>query len=124
MLKTYSFHNYLLCHKSINDDTSYNLIKSIYNNLAEINKLSLFKNKPLIRNNIAWSSLPISIHSGVKKFLYEKGYISYGTVDKNGKVVEDPNCLFLIGKKECNKKNLEILKVPPVDYTFMNDYIR
>jgi len=124
MLKTYSFHNYLLCHKSIDDNTSYNLIKSIYNNIDEINKLSLFKNRPLIRNNIAWSSLPVSIHSGVKKFLYEKGYISYGTVDKNGKVVEDPNCLFLIGKKECNKKNLEILKVPPVDFTFMNDYVR
>ena len=124
MLKTYSFHNYLLCHKSIDDNTSYNLIKSIYNNIDEINKLSLFKNIPLIRNNIAWSSLPVSIHSGVKKFLYEKGYISYGTVDKNGKVVEDPNCLFLIGKKECNKKNLEILKVPPVDFTFSNDYVR
>jgi TRAP-type uncharacterized transport system substrate-binding protein len=123
MLKTYSFHNYLLCHRSLEDNTSYNLIKSIYNNIDEINKLNLFKNKPLIRNNIAWSALPISIHSGVKKFLYEKGYISYGTIDKHGKIVEDPNCLFLISKKECNKKNLEILKVPPIDYTFMNEYI-
>ena len=120
MLKTYSFHNYLLCHKSLTDNTSYNLIKSIYNNIDELNKLSLFKNRPLIRNNIAWSSLPVSIHNGVKKFLYEKGYISYGTVDKNGKVIEDPNCLFLISKKECNKKNLELLNVPPVDATFLN----
>jgi TRAP-type uncharacterized transport system substrate-binding protein len=124
MLKTYSFHNYLLCHKSLDNNTSYNLIKSIYNNIDEINKLELFRERPLFRNNIGWSSLPISIHAGVKKFLYEKGYISYGGVDKNGKIIDNPNCLFLVSKKECNKKNLEILDVPPLDYTFMNEHHR
>lgn len=119
MLKTYSFHNYLCCNKNVSNNTTYNLIKSIYDNIPIINQLEMFKNHQLQYNSVAWTSLPISIHNGVKQFFYEKGYISYGTVEKDGMVKEDPNCIFLIGKKECNKKNLKRLNVPPVDYTFL-----
>ena len=122
MLKTYSFHNYLLCNHKLRYGTGYNLIKSIYNNTEEINKLDLFKNSPLFKNNLAWTAFPISIHKGVKYFFYQKGYISYAssnTKDPNELDKENPNCLFLISKQECNKKNLDKLNVPPVDYTFL-----
>ena len=118
MLKTYSYHNYLCCNKDVDNKITYQLIKSIYNNIPNINKLKMFKNHPIEYNSVPWTSLPISIHNGVKYFFYEKGYISYGEI-KGDKVEEDPNCIFLIGKKECNKKNLKQLNVPPVDFTFL-----
>ena len=122
MLKTYAFHNYLLCNKSLKYNTGYNLIKSIYNNTEQLNKLELFRNAPLYKNNLAWTPFPISIHKGVKYFFYQRGYISYASDDSkdpNNIDKENPNCLFLISKEQCNKKNLAKLNVPPIDYTFL-----
>ena len=119
MLKTYSYNNYILCNKSLEFNTGYNLIKSIFNNIPEFNKLDAFKDQPLIANDIQWTTFPIAYHKGVMYFYYQKGYISYQIDKPDTDLEEDPNCIFFVGKGRCTPKEIEKLRVPPVDASFL-----
>ena len=93
LLKTISYHNYLICHKFLETKYSFEIINIIFNNLHLINNLDEFKENKLIKGDVASSSNITLIYSnGSYKFFKERGYVTNN---------RDPLCKYLVGVKQC-----------------------
>ena len=97
MLKTYIFHNYLLGSKKTDGEIGLSVVKTIFDNIANINKLPSMKYTPFDKYNLVNNQLLIELNKGVISYYYEKGYIT----DYNNN-----NCKYLVGNKACSKENL------------------
>lgn len=97
MLKTYMFHNYLLGSQKTEGEIGLSVVKTIFDNIANINKLPSMTYTPFDKYNLVNNQLFIDLNKGVVSYYYKKGYIT----DYN-----NDNCKYLVGNKPCSKENL------------------
>jgi TRAP-type uncharacterized transport system substrate-binding protein len=96
-LKMIYTNNIFITNRKLNIDYGYNFIKYYIENLNYLNYV--FKNSGYkLDTHLVNNNLTLKYYDGVIKYLLEKGYISYNNND---------NCKYLIGKMECNEKNLK-----------------
>ena len=97
-LDTISVDNYIITNNKIDNRVSYGIIKLIYENKEIFNNFE-FKDNEIFLNDIrVLKEISLPISEGCRVFYTEKGLISYNS---------NPNCKYLVGKMECNDKNLE-----------------
>jgi TRAP-type uncharacterized transport system substrate-binding protein len=93
---TYKSKTFIVCNKKMDTPTTYNLIRLLANQPIEYS--NIFKYLTNIRTIFINSSLlPIPYHPGVEKYLRESGYINR---------VDNLECAYFVGKKECTDKVL------------------
>jgi TRAP-type uncharacterized transport system substrate-binding protein len=87
----------LVTNKNLDNNYAYNIIKYYSENLKYLNYK--FKDTGYkLSTNLVKGTLIIPYHQGVLLYFKDKGYISY---------IDNENCKYLIGKMECNEKNLK-----------------
>ncbi len=99
-LITYNFCNMLVNNNKFNQDITYNIVKSIHNNIDIINTQLIYNFNKLSNIYMTFTYIPLPMSKGVLQFLEESGYITYN----NSK-----NYVHYLGKKKCNKYNLSLL---------------
>lgn len=100
MLTTYTFNNYLLGSDKVNNDVGLSVIKTVFDNIDNINKLPSMKQTPLDKYNLVHDFLYIPLNKGVITYYYEHGYITDH---------KDPACKHLVGNMKCSKHNLDVV---------------
>lgn len=97
-LDTISVDNYIITNSQIDNHISYGIIKLIYDHKDIFNNYE-FKNNEIFLDDIrVLTEISLPISEGCRVFYTERGLISYN---------DNPNCKYLVGKKECNQQNLE-----------------
>jgi len=90
----------LVNNNKFNQDITYNIVKSIHNNIDIINTQLIYNFNKLSNIYMTFTYIPLPMSKGVLQFLEESGYITYN----NSK-----NYVHYLGKKKCNKYNLSLL---------------
>lgn len=99
---TFSFKQVIISNQETPTKTVYEFTKQYFSNIYK------FKDNPVLnkdKNNLFQLSVDRSmlfIHEGAYKYYQNMGYLTKGESDKN--------CVYLVGKTVCNKRNLDIVK--------------
>lgn len=99
---TFSFKQIIISNRETDADTVYNFTKHYFENITQ------FKHNPVLNKNkdnlfqLSVDRSMLFIHRGAYKYYMEMGYV----VDKE----TDKNCMYLVSKTVCNKKNLDVVK--------------
>ena len=98
---TYKIPKILVCNSKCSNIIAYNLVKTIFYNLKNINNLiKINPNNLLFLPNIANNGF-IPLHKGAITFYKEKSII---------KTIDSKYCKYLIGKTECTVKEVSKIK--------------
>jgi len=98
ILTTYIFHNYLLGSHKVDNDIGKSVLKTMFDNIDNINKLPSMVSTPIDKYNLVHDFLYIPLNKGVREYYYNKGYITY---------YNNPDCKYLVGHKKCSKENID-----------------
>ncbi len=93
-----SYYNTLICNSDLDDNTTKEILRTFYENIALFNQLPVFHKQPIYKTQLnggPQNALPIN--NGAKTFFMNKGYI---TMENN------ESCKYLVGIEECNQKSL------------------
>ena len=101
-LATLSFKQVIISNKETNNKAVYNFTKKYFENVHKFKKSPIMNNSKADLFQLSIDRSMLFIHTGAYKYYIEKGYL----VDKES----SPYCDDLIGKTECNKKNIAIVK--------------
>ena len=94
-MPTYMFSQTIISNRETSGEAIYNFTKFYYQNVN-----SFDQNKNIF--NLSVDRLMLFIHRGAYKFYKEKGYVNEN--------INDKNCMYLIGKTECNNRSLDVVK--------------
>jgi len=97
-LNTISIDNYIITNNKIDNRISYGIIKLIYEHKDIFNNYEFKENQIFLSDIRVLKEISLPISEGCRVFYTERGLISYNP---------NPNCKYLVGKMECNDKNLE-----------------
>ncbi len=93
-----SYYNTLICNSDLDDNTTKEVLRTFYENIALFNQLPVFHKQPIYKTQLnggPQNALPIN--NGAKTFFMNKGYIT---------MEDNESCKYLVGIEECNQKSL------------------
>ncbi len=93
-----SYYNTLVCNSDLDDNTTKEILRTFYENIALFNQLPVFHKQPIYKTQLnggPQNALPIN--NGAKTFFIDKGYIT---------MEDNESCKYLVGIEECNNASL------------------
>ncbi len=93
-----SYYNTLICNSDLDDNTTKEVLRTFYENIALFNQLPVFHKQPIYKTQLnggPQNALPIN--NGAKEFFISHGYIT---------MEDNESCKYLVGIEECNNKSL------------------
>ncbi len=93
-----SYYNTLICNSDLDDNTTKEVLRTFYENIALFNQLPVFHKQPIYKTQLnggPQNALPIN--NGAKEFFISHGYIT---------MEDNESCKYLVGIEECNQKSL------------------
>ncbi len=95
-----SYYNTMVCNADLSDDTTYQILRTFYENVPLFNRLPVFRKQPMYKTQLSagpQNSLPLK--PGSLKFYKEHGYIT---------AEESESCIYFVGAPGgCTKKVLQ-----------------
>ncbi len=93
-----SYYNTLICNSDLDDNSTKEILRTFYENIALFNQLPVFLKQPIYKTQLNGGPQNVlPINNGAKTFFIEKGYI---TMENN------ESCKYLVGIEECNNASL------------------
>ncbi len=94
-----SYYNTLVCNNNVDDNTTYEILRTFYENISLFNQLPVFHKQPMYKTQLnAGPQNVLPINNGARTFFMDKGYITYE---------ENESCKYLVGVEKCDYDSLE-----------------